>query len=282
MANEVVMGYLGPENTNTHRAAKLYLERLGISGVTLRAFYSITSLLHNFANKAVDFIIVPIENTVGGEVDEVIPWFFTEGLDRGISLHGEVVLSIIHRLLILPGASVQDIKRVFSKNQALLQCLTWINSHNIIPVPVDSTSAAAEQVISLKDPTVAAIAPAECAGVHLEVSAEHIMNVEKNETRFIVMGHSLCSQAKKDKTTVMFVTNNEPGALYHALGVFFYHNINLTRVDSWTSRRCLGGYTFWIDFENSVSDAVVESALEGLKRFAQVVRVVGQYPVIIE
>ena len=57
--------------------------------------------------------------------------------------------------------------------------------------------------------------------------------------------------------------------------------MNLTRIESRPRRRGLGRYMFFIDLDGAEGEPAVAEAIEGLRRKAESVRILGSYPVAI-
>ncbi|HEY8394360.1 MAG TPA: prephenate dehydratase [Thermaerobacter sp.] len=81
------------------------------------------------------------------------------------------------------------------------------------------------------------------------------------------------------KTSLIFVGEDRPGALYHCLGAFAKRNINLTKLTARPERGRSWQYMFFADLEGSVEEPAVAEALAELRHRATFVRVLGSYPV---
>jgi prephenate dehydratase len=82
------------------------------------------------------------------------------------------------------------------------------------------------------------------------------------------------------KTMLFFygAGSGSPGWLVSCLAVFAFAGVNLTRIESRPLRRGMGEYLFFLDLEGSLADPDVAGAVEGLRRHAEVVRVLGSFP----
>ena len=71
---------------------------------------------------------------------------------------------------------------------------------------------------------------------------------------------------------------NEPGGLAAALSELGMRGIDLTRIESRPTRRRLGTYVFFIDFNGHPNQDNVQAAMRELERNSVFVRVLGTYP----
>ncbi|HEY5616349.1 MAG TPA: prephenate dehydratase domain-containing protein, partial [Vicinamibacterales bacterium] len=66
--------------------------------------------------------IVPMENSIGGTIHRNYDLL----VDHEIPITGEVELDVVHCLQALPGTKIDDIKIVYSHQQALAQCERYL------------------------------------------------------------------------------------------------------------------------------------------------------------
>jgi len=100
----------------------------------------------------------------------------------------------------------------------------------------------------------------------------------KNFTRFFIISKKDTKKTGKDKTSIIFSTKHQPGALYQALGIFAVRGINLTKLES---RPIIGKpwqYNFYLDFEGHQKDKIIREALEILKSNCLFLKILGSYP----
>jgi prephenate dehydratase len=124
---------------------------------------------------------------------------------------------------------------VYSHPQGLAQCDAFLAKYpHWKHIETESTSGAAELVAQAADITKAAIGSEVNAGIYrLEALKSGIETNPRNYTRFIVIARAgVISCAAPNHASVVFSTANEPGALYHALGLFMKHGLNLTKLES--------------------------------------------------
>ncbi|MDV0444801.1 Bifunctional chorismate mutase/prephenate dehydratase [Methanimicrococcus sp. At1] len=78
-------------------------------------------------------------------------------------------------------------------------------------------------------------------------------------------------------SVVVSPKQDKPGALFHILEAFYNYDINLTRIESRPSKKSLGEYQFYIDFEGSPSDSNVSGALLAVKGRSARLKILGTY-----
>ena len=78
---------------------------------------------------------------------------------------------------------------------------------------------------------------------------------------------------------IVYLEKDRPGALYEILGVFAKRKINLTKIESRPSKKELGDYYFYIDFEGNTGDQIIKAALEELRDKTHSLKILGSYSV---
>jgi len=177
---------------------------------------------------------------------------------------------------------LERLQKVFSHPQALSQCTAFLAS--LPHVTVESftdTAMSVERVKQGGDATQACIASAEAAALHgLHILRRDIANHKENYTRFLVIAREPepWDPRVPCKTSVMFATHHERGALLACLNVLAGHNLNLTKLESRPSPGRPFEYLFYADFEGNVADANVQRALDEIAGLTKSLKVFGSYP----
>src|SRR5437879_668577 len=137
----VKVAYLGPEDSFSHLAA---VERFG-HAVEYMQVGSIAAVFEEVNRGHADFGVVPLENSIDGRVADTLDMFLRL---TQLKIVSEVRLPIHHNLL--SNCEQQKIGRVYSKEQALSQCRTWLSKHmrQARLIPVSSSSAATQPPLS--------------------------------------------------------------------------------------------------------------------------------------
>jgi prephenate dehydratase len=265
---------LGPRGTYAELAARSHLG----DEVQFVPLPMITDVVEAAARGEVEAGVIPIESLREGSVGEALDalaW-------KDVKIRAEIVLPISHVLLGVPGTKFKQITQVLSHPQALAQCQEFLREE--LPeaelIEMASTAKAAEQVSKLKRPHMAVVGPSGLAKLYgLEVLRENIQAGEINITRFLCLAKEDSKPTGHDKTSIVFYTaEDRPGILYEILGEFAARNINLTKIESRPSKRALGDYLFFVDFEGHRGDAKVREALAALKPKTAMLKVLGSYP----
>ena len=268
------IAFLGPIGTYTDEASYLYApsaERVPFASLGL-----VTSALEE---GNVDEAVVPIENSLGGTVIEVVDFLIASEKSQ---IKGEFLLPIDHCLITRPGVKLSDIRVVVSKQEALTQCRQFLARELRFAEQVPATSTALA-VVDLKeaDDRTAAIGPrraAELAG--LPVLAHGIQDRKNNVTRFAVLASSSMPPSGSDKTTIAFDFDkpDAPGLVYGAMRPFADRGINLTKIESRPTGTGMGNYFFLLDLEGHIDEPHVQQAITELQRHTSTFKVLGAYP----
>ena len=266
------VAYLGEIGAYSEEAA---IEYFGADArlIPQDSFYKIFSSVQE---NGVDFGLVPIENSLAGSIHQNYDLL----LQHNLSIVGEQYLRIHHCLIGRPGAQISNIKKIISHPQALAQCERYIrNLPSVSSEPKYNTAGSVKLISKNSDNTVAAIASKRAAQVYgMEILEEGIEDNPANYTRFIALALEPVEPKNNAKTSIVFSLNNEPGALFKALSVFALRDIDMTKIESRPQVGKVWEYLFYIDFIGSILDKPVERALEHLKEYALMLRVLGSYP----
>jgi len=226
------------------------------------------------ASGAFDRGIVPVENSLGGAVNEVTDLL----IGTPLSIVGEVRLPLRQCLMALPGSAVGEIRSVRSHPQALVQCRGFLARHGITPDPYHDTAGAARWLMFDGARGVGVIASPLAARLYgLDIIAEDVADHHANETRFVILSRQLHT-GPADKGSIVLTTEDRSGALMQALGAFADHRVNLSRIESRPIAGRRGSYTFLIDFAGDPANDDVARALSALGARGVSYRVLGFYP----
>jgi chorismate mutase/prephenate dehydratase len=273
LEKQLVIAYLGPPATFTHQAA---LKSFGGS-LNYLPMRTIADVFIEVERGRADYGVIPIENSTEGAV--------FHSLDRLVESDLKIVaqeyLPIEHCLI--ASCSMDAIREVHSKDQALGQCRNWLRTHLPHAVLVDnhSTSGAVEKARDNAAEGVAAVASSLAAELYdLPILARGIQDANDNVTRFLTIGKTVSRPrgSGRDKTSLVISINDRPGALLDALRPFSELGLNLTKIESRPSRRKAWDYIFFIDVIGHYEDPVVRQAIDRLRDTCPMVKWLGSYP----
>jgi chorismate mutase/prephenate dehydratase len=266
----LTVAYLGPEGTYTEAAS---IKQFG-HFATKRPLTSIDEVFREVESQAVQYGVVPVENSTEGMVNHTLDCFLTSK----VKICAEVELAI-HHALMRAEKSDGDIEQIVSHEQSLAQCRGWLDQHypGVPRVAVASNAEAAKQ--AAEDASVAAIGGEIAADQYgLRVLSARIEDQADNKTRFLVLGNQQVGPSGRDKTSILVSVRNEPGALLRVLQPFETYGISLTRIETRPARSGDWSYVFFIDFDGHQSDENARQVIDAIKAVAFEVRALGSYP----
>jgi len=226
-----------------------------------------------------DFGVIPVENSQAGSINESYDLL----LKYELNIFGELDLRVSHCLLALPGDTLEGIKRVYSHPQALAQCEEFLKGLNVELVPIYDTAGSAKMIYVGKLKNCAAIASKGVSQLyHITILTQNIETNPNIYTKFFVISQQKPKYAPRNKTSLIFATNNIPGALYACLGVFATRGINLAKLESRPTKDKPWEYIFYVDFEGHIEDEVSRQAIEELGDKTTFLKLIGSYPSFVQ
>lgn len=216
--------------------------------------------------------IVPLENSTAGSVNQTYDLLAKHDFYIVRSLR----MQINHVLLTKKGVDFSNVKEIYSHEQAINQCSSFLRTLKNVKITVVSNTAVAARMVATSDRTdVAAISSNDCAEQYgLEICKQRIQNTDSNFTRFICISKNLEIYPGANHTSVVFSTAHKPGALYNVMARLASLNINVIKLES---RPILGKdfeFMFYFDLDASVYSKEfiqlmfeLENQVEGFKYF---------------
>ncbi|EKD28889.1 MAG: chorismate mutase/prephenate dehydratase [uncultured bacterium] len=264
------VAYLGPIGTFSHFAAvKIFGDQsLFVPQQNIFDIFNAVETGH------VMYGVVPVENSIEGSINLTLDLL----KDSDLTIYGEKTVNISHNLI--GNGKIADIKEVFSHPQVLGQCRNWLrkNCPEAHLIETSSSSAAVRRVKKTK--TQAAIGTFLSAKMEkIPVIEENIQDFKTNKTRFFILSKEKIKPGKNNKTSLVFLCHDKPGALVEVLKIFKKHEINLTKIESRPSKRKDWEYYFYIDLNGHEEEPEIKKALEKLKQVTIYVKILGSYPV---
>lgn len=223
--------------------------------------------------------ILPIENSTAGSVKKVYDLM----IKHNFSIIRTFRLKVDHNLLVNPGTKLEDIKEIYSHEQAISQCgdfLATLPGVNV--VTLENTAVASEMVASSGRKDIAAISSRSCAELYgLQCLASSIQDKDNNRTRFICISKNLEIYPGADKTSVMMVLSHRPGALYKVLARIYTLGINVTKLESRPIPDREFEFMFYFDLETSIYSQEFVQLMCELEDLCEEFKYLGSYSEVV-
>ena len=265
------IGYQGIAGANSEQAALQFDAKSEPVG-----YHSFADAFEAVIRGECAYACLAVENSLAGSINQTYDLL----TDSVLHVVGEQITRIHHCLMVQPGMTLKDVKRVYSHPQALAQCQAFLTKHGFEAVTDFDTAGAAKVLSETGGEGRAAIATRRAAEMYgLEILAENIEDMDFNYTRFFILGEDEVVKTNgKHKTSLVLATRHKPGDLVACLEAFPRYDINMTKLESRPRRDKPWSYLFYIDIEGHIEDEHVEKAMTELMRKAAFVKFLGSYP----
>ena len=235
-------------------------------------------VFHSVVQGQATHAVIPIENTLHGSVHEN----YDHLLEYKLTIINETNFRISHQVIGMPGTKLRHVKKVFSHPVALNQCLEFFTDHpEIEPIPFYDTAGSVKMLQAEAPPNSAAIASAAAAEIYGGVILKRgVEDDRQNFTRFFLLAKQRSPRdqaAGPWKTSLVFTTRNNPGALFKAMACFALREINLTKIESRPLRGKPWEYLFYLDLLGHSEEQVVQNAVNNLAEITITLRILGSY-----
>ena len=194
--------------------------------------------------------VIPLENSTAGSVNMVYDLM----MRHNFRIVRSVRLKVDHNLLARRGVKLEDIREIWSHEQAISQCSAFLQAHPEIKVVRCANTAEAAKAVAQSDRTdIAALSSRACAQLYgLENLAPACQDQGNNYTRFICISRDLEIYPGADRTSLMVVLPHRPGSLYKLLSRFYALGINLIKLESRPLPDRDFEFMFYFDLDTSV------------------------------
>src|ERR1035437_9026296 len=274
----------GIEGSYSHAVLDAYAARRGVVFVPLGCS-SYRAVAHAVLSGRADLGLLPIDNAIAGTSREGYDVLAEYELD----LLAEITWRMEHRLLGVPGATLEGLREIDSHPVVLAECGRFLGTlADVRRVPVPDTGVAARDVAAAGDPTRGAIASAGAAVRYgLIELADTIADHPDNFTRFVLfrapnaLGLAAEFEPAEDfavrKTSLVFAVADAPGALGRCLSILGEQGLNISKLDSKTRLGVSGQSSFYVDVDGDVRDERFAEALRALREVTVALHVIGTY-----
>jgi chorismate mutase/prephenate dehydratase len=264
------IAYLGPEATLTHMAA---LQQFGHSA-PLKPFPSLLDIFRDVERGSSRYGVLPVENAVEGAINYALEHFLTSEL----RICGERYLTATHDLL-SKDVNLSQVKEVLAHPHTMAQCRGWLRKHLPDADLREAHSTVDAVGMALARPASAAIGNSAVAHLYqLKTLVSSIEDVRQNVTRFLIIGRDETERTGNDKTSLLFVAPNVPGALHRVLKPLDDEAINMVKLESRPLKQESWNFLFFADIEGHESEEKIQRAAEKMRPFCLFLKILGAYP----
>ncbi|MDO4742704.1 MAG: prephenate dehydratase domain-containing protein [bacterium] len=223
--------------------------------------------------------VLPLENSSAGSVNHIYDLMFKYNfrIVRSTRIH------VDHSLLVKKGVKLDQIKEIYSHEQAINQCANFLQELEGVKVHMcENTAMAAKTVAQSERDDIAAIASGNCASIYgLEIAKGSVQNIDNNYTRFICISKKTEIYPGANKTSLMVVLEHKPGALYNVISKFHSLGINIIKLES----RPIPGrdfeFMFYFDIDASVYSEKFYNILLQLESETEKFHYLGSYVEVV-
>lgn len=269
--NNIIVGFQGVSGSFSEQAL---FEYFGENTQT-KAIEYFEDIFIELKNNKIDYGILPIENSSTGAISEV--YDLLNKYDFYIT--GEICVKVDQNLLGIPGATIDDIKEIYSHPQAFSQSSEFLKEHpNWKLIPYHNTAKSAEYVKNQNNKALAAIGSKRAAKIYgLDIIRANINFNSNNSTRFVVISKEMNEDINNNKISVVFSIPHKVGCLYNVLKCFAENSLNLLKIESRPILNKPWEYFFYVDFEGNIKDEKVQNALDAVKNNSLYLKILGNY-----
>lgn len=223
--------------------------------------------------------VVPIENSTAGTVNSVYDLM----MRHKFYIVKSIRLKVDHNLLVKPGVKLEDVREIYSHEQAINQCSGFLHSlKNVKIIPCENTAVAAKMVAESDRRDIAAISSRQCVKYYgLECIKDSVQDKNNNYTRFICISKNLEVYPGADRTSLMATLPHEAGSLYKMLSRFYTLGINLNKLESRPLPDRDFEFMFYFDLDTPVYSLQFMQLMDELKDICESFSYLGSYSEVI-
>ena len=223
--------------------------------------------------------VVPLENSTAGSVNTV----YNLMTKYKFSIVRSIRLKVDHNLLVKPGTELNDIKEIYSHQQAISQCAGFLSTlKGVKIIPRENTAVAARLVAESARTDIATRSSRECMKLYgLKCLKPSVQDKDNNYTRFICISKNLEIYPGADRTSLLAVLEDKPGSLYKLLSRLYALGINLSKLESRPIPEREFEFMFYFDLDAPVYSPEFLQLMSELGDICEEYNYLGSYSEII-
>ena len=214
--------------------------------------------------------MLPLENSTAGSVNAVYDLM----TQHNFRIVRSVRIKVDHNLLANPGAKLENIREIYSHEQAISQCAHFLQGFpNVKVIRCENTAVAARMV---------AESSRACRELYgLDCLAASVQDQGNNFTRFICIAKNLEIYPGADRTSLMMVLPHHPGSLYKVLSRFNALGVNMNKLESRPMPDRNFEFMFYFDLETSVYAPQFTQLMGELPELCEEFTYLGSYSEVV-
>ena len=263
------VSYLGPKGSYSSLAAQALAP--GARELPCGSFYAAAEALER---GEADCAVLPVENTLQGAVTQNLDLLYASA---DLFAVREYLLKIEHRLIARAGTELSQVRRIFSHQQAILQCGKFL-SRELPQAELIYTESTAESLSHLEREGDAGIVGSHVRAEGYAFLGANIADEPKNFTHFLLVKKGAAA-LPEHSSFVYFAAScpHEPGALVKMLQILAAFDLNMTKIESRPIKNSPGEYCFFIEFKGDIAEPSVQVVVNRLEEYSKNFRLLGCY-----
>ncbi len=271
------IAYLGPDGSVSEMAKDYFAKKYEI-GAYPTPMQNVKEIIEYVQDTPNVIGVVPVENSIVGTVRETLDNLMISSNEK-LKILSEVTLPVNHCLL-SRNTEFYSITGIIADTRALIQCREFIKNELPRNLNVIEVTSAAEAARSLSNYnlTYASIGTEKTAEIYnLNILKNPINDDKSNRTTFVLVGAFDTEPTGHDRTTLMFTTDDRPGALLEILNLFYKNNINLSYISSRPSKEDKDNYIFVVSLDGHIKQPEISDTIRQVEEQTSSMRVMGSY-----
>ncbi len=172
-----------------------------------------------------------------------------------------------------------EIEKIYVSAQDHMACVHYLEANHPRALVLDVRSPTMAWELASENKGSAAIVPRGAIGAQdLHVARENIADDGEVRIRYGIVSRLPAQRSGADATALLFSVHDHPGALHDILQHFKERSCNLRRIQSRPVHGEGWEYVFYVEVSGHLTDRALVSALEGVKREAKMLKIVGSFP----
>ena len=264
------VAFIGAEGGFGWMAARSYF---GAAAELVRADAPVTAI-DEVARQRAEFAVVPYESLKDGPIFPTIQAIGSSELKLVGEREQDQVLTLMNG-----SGNPADIEKIYVAAHDHVACVRYLESNHPRALVLDVRSPIMAWELASENHGSAAIVPRGAVGTHdLHVARENIGDDGEIKIRYGVVSRLPAQRSGADATAILFSVHDRPGALHDILQHFKERSCNLRRIQSRPVAAEGWEYVFYVEVSGHMTDRSLVAALEGVKREAKMLKIVGSFP----